>query len=194
MRKIIVSEFISLDGVVEEPRWTMKYWNDEVQAFKFTELMESGIGALLLGRKTYEGFAEAWPNQLDEAGYGQRMNDMPKYVASTTLSETAWNAELLKGDTIAAVRELKEQDGEDLLVFGSTTLARTLLEHKLVDMYHFVLYPVVLGRGKRLFDDSSAGGTGVPAGLELVEAKPTSSGAVIVTYRVTEDEVDGIPA
>ena len=186
MRKIIVSEFISFDGVVEEPRWTMKYWNDEIQQFKFDELFS--VGALLLGRVTYEGFAQAWPNQLDEAGYGQRMNEMPKYVASTTLSETEWNAQLLKGDAIDAIRDLKEQPGEDLLVFGSTTLARTLLISGLVDEYNFVLYPILLGSGKRLFEDETApAGTGAATGLTLIESKPTSSGAVILRYQVAPE-------
>lgn len=187
MRKIIVSEFLALDGVMEEPRWTGPYWNDEIATFKFDELFS--VEALLLGRTTYEGFAKAWPNQLDEQGYGERMNSMPKYVASTSLTETEWNAELLAGDAVEAIRELKGQPGGDLLVFGSRSLAKTLAAHGLVDRYHFVLYPVVLGRGARLFDAD-----GVPAALELSASKATASGAITLAYDVTGGEVAGIPA
>lgn len=186
MRKIIVSEFLSLDGVMEEPAWTAPFWNDEIAKFKFDELF--AVEALLLGRQTYQGFAAAWPNQLDEQGYGERMNTMPKYVASTTLGETEWNAELLAGDTVEAIRALRQQDGGDLLVFGSRTLARTLAAHGLVDRYNFVQYPVVLGAGARLFD-----GEGVPAALELVAAKVTPTGAIALSYDVTGAEVAGIP-
>lgn len=187
MRKIIVSEFLSLDGVMEEPRWTAPYWNDEIATFKFDELF--AVEALLLGRVTYEGFAKAWPNQLDEQGYGERMNTMPKYVASTTLAGTEWNAELLAGDAVEAVAALKQQPGGDLLVFGSRSLARTLAAHGLVDRYNFVLYPVVLGGGARLFDAD-----GVPAALELAASRATSSGAVTLSYEVTDAEVAGRPA
>lgn len=186
MRKIIVSEFLSLDGVMEEPRWTAPYWNDEIAAFKFEELF--AVEALLLGRETYEGFAKAWPNQLDEQGYGERMNSMTKYVASRTLTETEWNAELLAGDAVEAIRVLMEGPGGDLLVFGSRSLAKTLAEHGLVDRYNIVQYPVVLGSGARLFD-----GEKVPAALKLAAAKVTSSGAITLSYDVTGEEVGGIP-
>lgn len=186
MRKIIVSEFLSLDGVMEEPRWTAPFWNDEIAAFKFEELFS--VEALLLGRETYQGFAQAWPNQLDEQGYGERMNSMPKYVASRTLAETEWNAELLPGDAVAAIRALKEGPGGDLLVFGSRSLAKTLAAEGLVDRYNLVQYPVVLGSGARLFDAEK-----VPAALELVAAKVTASGAVTLSYDVTGTEVGGIP-
>jgi dihydrofolate reductase len=185
MSKLVIAEFISLDGVMQDPAWTGPYWNDGIAKIKRDELFASD--ALLLGRVTYEGFAGAWPGRTDEDGYAERINSMRKHVASTTLDTLAWeNSSVLRGDVADAVATLKQATGGDLLVFGSTTLARYLAEHKLVDTYRLVLYPVVLGGGAKLFADGA-----IPAALELVDTTPTESGAVVLTYDVTDAEVAG---
>lgn len=173
MRKIIVTEFISLDGVIEAPAWTFPYWNDEIAAFKAAET--SAGEALLLGRVTYQGFAAAWPQSSDQgAAY---FNGTRKYVVSNTLAEAAWNNSILiSGDAIAAIARLKQEDGPDLVVHGSATLARTLLQHDLVDRLRLLVYPVVLGKGLRLFEASA------PATLELVEARALKGGVAALIY------------
>jgi dihydrofolate reductase len=176
-RRVVVSEFLSLDGVMEDPSWTFPYWNDEIAAFKGEE--DGAADSLLLGRVTYEAFAAAWPTSADPGA--PRINALHKYVASTTLSQadldgTGWNASLLQGDISEAVRALKREPGGDLLVWGSGELARTLLAHGLVDEVRLLVYPLVLGRGKRFF------GTG-EFKLELVEACPFRSGATALVYR-----------
>ena len=192
MRKIIVSEFVSLDGVMEGPGpnnefkiagWTVPYWSDEIGKFKFDELFAGD--ALLLGRVTYQGFAANWPGMKDEQGYADRMNGLPKYVVSTTLDKAEWNnSHLIKNAKRIAeeVSELKQQSGQDILVFGSGTLAQTLIQQNLVDQYHLLVYPVVLGSGKRLFQDGSN------TTLKLVETKPFSSGVVAMIYQADRKE------
>ncbi len=174
MRHVVVTEFLSLDGVMEEPAWTFKYWNDEIAQFKGEE---SAAGdALLLGRVTYQGFAAAWPESKDEgAAY---FNGVRKYVVSRTLDEPlAWNnATLINGDIVASITELKQRDGKDIVVHGSATLVQTLMEHDLVDRYRLLVYPVVVGKGKRLFRE------GLPATLKLLESRAFSSGVVAVVY------------
>jgi dihydrofolate reductase len=162
MRREIVSEFVSLDGVIEDPGgsgesdrggWTFQAdRGPEGDKFKFDEL--AAADALLLGRLTYEGLAAAWPQMVEQAGeYGAWMNGYPKYVASRTLEEPLeWkNSTLIKGDVAEEVSRLKHQDGKDILVFGSGELARTLMEHDLIDEYRLMVFPIVVGRGKRLF-------------------------------------------
>ena len=178
MRKIVVAEFLSLDGVMEEPAWTRPYWNDEIAKFKFDELFASG--ALLLGRVTYQGFAAAWPSMKDEQGYADRMNSLPKFVVSETLEKVEWNnSRLIKDAKRVAeqVSKLKQQPDQDLLIFGSGELVQTLMQHDLVDEYHLLVYPVVLGSGKRLFRDGSK------MNLKLVEAKSFSSGVALLRYQ-----------
>jgi len=165
MRKVIVSEFVSLDGVVEgpgggEPEYKHEGWTFDIDPdpamyeYKLEELMESG--ALLLGRVTYEGFAAAWPERDDEAGFAKKFNSMPKYVASTTLKDPLWNnSHVLQGEVAEAVAALKEQDGGPLLVNGSPTLLKALYEADLVDEYRLMVFPVILGSGKRLFPDDA---------------------------------------
>jgi dihydrofolate reductase len=189
MSRLVVAEFVSLDGVMQDPAWTGPYWNDGIAKVKQAELFASD--ALLLGRVTYEGFAAAWPGRSDEDGYAERINSMPKHVASTTLDTLAWeSSSVIQGDVAEGVAKLKQQAGGDLLVFGSTTLARSLAQHRLVDAYRLVLYPVVLGSGTRLFADGA-----VPAALELVETTPTENGVIVLTYAVTDAEIAGpIPA
>jgi dihydrofolate reductase len=176
-RRLVVSEFLSLDGVMEDPSWTAPYWNEEIAAFKGEE--DGAAGSLLLGRVTYEQFAAAWPTSRDEGA--DHINALHKYVASTTLTQadldrTGWNASLLHGAVPEAVRALKQEPGGDLLVWGSARLVRTLVEHGLVDEYRLIVYPVLLGRGKRLFDAEEAL-------LELIEARPFRSGATALVYR-----------
>jgi len=175
MRKIIVTEFVSLDGIMEDPQWTFKYWNDETAAFKGEET--SANESLLLGRITYEGFAAAWPQRTDEASGGIYFNGTCKYVVSTTLDTVEWNnSVLIKENIIDEITKLKEEDGPDLVVHGSATLVQTLLEHNLVDCIRLLVYPVVLGKGKRLFQENTT------ANLKLVETRALSSGVVALVY------------
>ena len=186
MSRIIVSEFISLDGVVEAPGgekslgeragWTMPYASEEFMKFKLDELFAGD--ALLLGRITYEGFAAAWPGMKDDAGFADRMNSLPKYVVSTTLKEATWkNATILSRDHEEAISRLKEGQGKDILVFGSARLARWLGAHGLVDEWRLLVYPILVGAGKRLFAESAAA---LP--LSLLESRSLDKGVVLMRY------------
>jgi dihydrofolate reductase len=191
MSKLVVSEFVTLDGVMEDPGgsegfdrggWAFQFERGpEGDRFKLDEALAAD--ALLLGRKTYEGFAEAWPSRTDEVGFADKMNTMPKYVVSTTLDEAEWNnSTVIKGDVANEVSRLKRQSGGNLLVYGSGDLLRTLMEHDLVDELVLMVFPVVLGSGKRLFQD------GVDrTALKLVETKPAGS-VVILTLQRAADE------
>jgi dihydrofolate reductase len=173
MRNIVVTTFLSLDGVMENPGWTFPYWNDEIAQFKGDE---SNAGdALLLGRVTYQGFAAAWPQSKDEgAAY---FNSVRKYVVSTTLDKVEWNnSTLIKDNVVAEIAKLKQQDGKDIVVHGSGTLVQTLIQHDLVDRYRLLVYPVVLGKGMRLFQE------GTTATLKLVTAQSFSSGVAALIY------------
>lgn len=173
MRKLVVTEFLSLDGVMEAPGWTFPYWNDEIAAFKGEETNASD--ALLLGRVTYQGFAAAWPESKDEGA--EYFNNVRKYVVSTTLNTVEWNnSELIKHNVVDVITHLKQQDGQDLTVHGSATLVQTLMQHDLVDRYRLLVYPVVVGKGKRLFNE------GATATLKLVESRSFSSGVVALIY------------
>ncbi len=174
MRRIVVTEFVSLDGVMEEPRWTFKYWNDEIAKFKGEE--SSASDALLLGRVTYQGFAAAWPQSKAEGA--DYFNSVRKYVISETLEEPLeWNNSILiKDNFVEQITDLKQQDGKDIAVHGSATLVHTLMQHDLVDRYRLLVYPVVLGKGKRLF------GEGVPATLSLLGSQSFGSGVVALVY------------
>jgi dihydrofolate reductase len=185
MRKIIVSEFITLDGVMEDPGGAEKFerggWafqfdrGPEGDKFKLDEVMASG--ALLLGRKTYQGFAAAWPSRMGE--FADKMNSMPKYVVSTTLEHPGWNnSTLIKGNIVEEAARLKAMQGGDILVAGSAQLVHTLMQHDLIDEYRLMVYPVVLGKGKRFFNDGSD-----KLALKLVEAKPVGSGVLILIYQ-----------
>jgi dihydrofolate reductase len=185
MRKVVVSEFVSLDGVMEDPggsekskhgAWTFQYWNDEIGKFKLEELFASD--ALLLGRVTYQGFAAAWPSRTDEQGFAQWINSMPKYVASTTLKELDWNnSRLIKGNLPEEISKLKQQSGKNILVNGSATLVHSLMQHDLIDEYRLLVYPVVLGDGKRLFKDVKN------TKLRLGETKTFPSGVILLQYQ-----------
>lgn len=175
MRKIVVTEFITLDGVIENPAWTVPYWNDEIAAFKGAETDSSD--ALLLGRVTYEGFASAWPESQDEgAAY---FNNVRKYVVSTTLDSAKWNNSVLIKDNVAEeIAKIKQQDGQDIGVHGSAKLALWLMQQGLVDRLHLLVYPVVVGQGQRLFPE------GIPGTLKLVESKTFSTGVVALVYEL----------
>ena len=176
-RTLAATLFMTLDGVVEAPdKWSFPFWSDETGKFKSDELRATD--ALLLGRVTYEGFAAAWPGRKDEEGFADRFNSMPKYVASKTLKKLEWNnSHLLKGDLAAEVSRLKQQPGHDIVIHGSPTLIRSLLPHDLIDEYRLLVYPIVLGRGKRLFDEASQ------AKLKLAESETFSKGVVKLVYR-----------
>ncbi len=174
MRKIFVTEFLSLDGVMENPGWTFPYWNDEIAAFKGEET--AAADALLLGRITYEGFAAAWPESEDEGA--EYFNNVRKYVVSTTLDQANWNnSRLIKDNVVAEITQLKQQAGKAIAVHGSATLAQTLLQENLVDEIRLLVYPVVLGSGKRLFSDTTK------ADLNLVSSQSFSSGVVALIYQ-----------
>jgi dihydrofolate reductase len=189
VRKVIVSEFVSLDGVMEDPggaegsargAWSFAFdRGPEGDKFKFDEL--AAADALLLGRVTYEAFAAVWPQIEEQTGeYGAWMNGYPKYVASTTLREPLeWNGNLIEGDVAEGVSELKRQDGKAILVFGSAQLVRTLMEHDLIDEYRLMVFPIVVGKGKRLFEDTEE-----TKAMRLVDTKQVGpDGVLILTYR-----------
>lgn len=179
MRKLTAAIYLTLDGVMEHPAWTSPYFNAELARVQH-ELLATH-GALLLGRVTYEAFAAAWPNMPHEEE-ADRMNTLPKFVASRTLTTTTWNAELLPGpDAAEAVARLKQQPGPDLLLYGSGELAATLRQHGLIDTYCLMVFPVVLGEGQRLFAEGSG-----PSYFQLVAAQTTSTGVSVLTYRPAE--------
>lgn len=193
MRKVIVNEFVSLDGVAQAPGgaeedpsggfahggWHMRYMEDE-QARRWVLGSIEEAGGFLLGRRTYEIFAAYWPNAPEEEQVvAEPLNTKPKHVASRTLSEPlGWESStLLGGDVVAAVRALKQESGGDLHVIGSTELVRTLVAHDAVDELRLMIDPVVLGGGKRIFADD-----GSLRQFRLVEAQPTGTGAILATY------------
>ncbi len=189
MGKVVVTEFVTLDGVIESPGggegfahdgWSFKFnRGDEADKFKSDELMAAD--AQLLGRVTYQGFARAWPS-MGGNEFGDRMNNMPKYVVSNTLSDAdaTWtNSTVIRGDAASQIARLKEQLGRDILVAGSAKLVQFLADHDLVDEYRLMVFPVVLGTGKRLFADLAA-----PSTLRLVDSKPVGpDGVIILTYQ-----------
>jgi dihydrofolate reductase len=194
MGKLVVTEFISLDGVIEDPGgsegtehggWSFRHPAPEGQQYKGDELRDSD--AQLLGRVTYEGFAVAWPAMEESTGdYGKKMNAMPKYVVSATLTEAAWNnTKIIPGDVPAEVAGLKARYEGDILVQGSATLAQTLAEHGLVDEYHLMVHPVVLGQGKRLFASAAAG-----TDLDLVESRKAGPDVLLLIYRPASSAAD----
>jgi dihydrofolate reductase len=175
MGKIFAVEYITLDGVFEEPGWSGPYFNEELQKFQQDNLLE--CDGLLLGRVTYEGFAQAWPQMEAETGeFGARMNSIPKWVASTTLTEPTWNASVLDADVPTAVAALKEQN-LTLMVAGSATLVETLRANGLVDEYRLMIYPVIVGSGRRLFGEGAA-----PGEVKLTDATTTESGVIVARY------------
>jgi dihydrofolate reductase len=197
MGKLVVTEFISLDGIIEDPGgsegsehggWSFRHPAPDGEQFKGDELRDSDVQ--LLGRVTYEGFAAAWPAMEEATGdYGKKMNAMPKVVVSTTLTEPTWNnTTIISGNVADEVARLKAQYDGDILVQGSATLAQTLAEHGLVDEYRLMVHPVVLGTGKRLFSGSAAG-----TDLQLVDSRKVGPDVLLLTYRPASGEA-GTPA
>lgn len=186
MGKVVVTEFISLDGVMEDPGgaegyehggWTFRFDQGDGPQFKMQELMASD--AQLLGRVTYEGFARAWPTMEGTGEFGEKMNAMPKFVVSRTLTDPAWNnTTVLHGDLAAGVTGLKERFEGDILVAGSARLAQGLLAADLVDEMHLMVFPIVLGEGKRLFADGPETRT-----LRLTDARQTGAVAILTLTR-----------
>ena len=175
MRKLIESTFTTLDGSIGAPQeWGAPYWDDEHHGYARRLLFAAD--ALLLGRATYEGFAAAWPARAGDE-YADRINAMPKYVASRTLTETTWNATVLEGDVAEEVATLKRQPGENILKFGTGELDRTLTEHGLVDEFHFWIFPVVAGSGERLLE-----GLATTTHLQLVDTTVFGTGIVVGVY------------
>ena len=177
MSKVKLAVYVSLDGVVEDPAWTGPFWSDELSTLQADYLYSST--ALLLGRVTYEGFAAAWPKMEGTGEFGEKMNTMPKFVASRTLDKAEWNATIIKGDLAAEVSKLKEKPGADLLIYGSGDLVDELTRHGLIDEYRLMIHPVIVGSGKRLFNVDTT------ATLHLVDTVTTDTGIVVLTYRST---------
>jgi dihydrofolate reductase len=192
MRKIVVSEFVSLDGVMQAPGgqdedtaggfahggWTLPYWHDEIGAH-FAQVM-SESDAFLLGRKTWQLHGGAFEPLADDDPFAGVLNTMPKYVVSTTLtSAAAWrNSTLISGNVVEEVRALKARPGKNIVIDGSSVLLHTLARHDLIDEYRLIVYPLVLGGGKKVFPD------GARVNLRLVEARPLPSGVVLTHYTV----------
>jgi len=162
--RLVATEYLSLDGVFEEPgQWSRPWFKEDAGQFKWDELQASD--AQLLGRKTYEGFAAAWPTMEGTGEFGVRMNTMPKYVVSSTLDKVEWpGSKLIKGDVMGEIRKLKKAPGKDLLLAGSGQLFNALMQENLIDVYRFMVHPVILGQGARLFDDGTSRDiVGIPA-------------------------------
>ncbi|MGA9797110.1 MAG: dihydrofolate reductase family protein [Rhizomicrobium sp.] len=184
MGKLIVTEFITADGVIEAPGpshdfkyagWSMNFWNAQIQAFKLGEMRDTG--ALLLGRVTYDGFAAAWPGRSDADGFADRINAVPKYVASSTLKNPAWNNSRVLGPDLAGeIDALKKRSDSAIVVHGSGKFANALLRHDLVDELSFLVYPVVLGEGQRFFE------SGTHVALDTLETRDMGSGVSLLRY------------
>jgi dihydrofolate reductase len=184
MRKLIVTEFVTLDGVMEAPGgepghphsgWVFDFIGDEQMKYKFDEILEADVQ--LIGRVTYESFAGAWPER--EGPFADKINSMPKYVVTTTLDELEWdNCTAIRDDIPGEVAKLKQEDGGPILVAGSRTLVHTLMDHDLVDEYRLMVFPVAVGSGARLFPESPDKLT-----LELTDTKTFETGVQVNTYR-----------
>ena len=184
MRKLVASFFISLDGVVQGPGpgddfelagWTMPYWDDDIAAF--ADAAMQAADTLLLGRVTYQGFAAAFAESISPDA--EVMNSYRKYVVSTTLQQADWaNSSLISENVMEEIASLKQQPGQDIGMSGSGTLVQSLLRHNLIDELNLLIYPVVLGRGKRLFED------GLNLNLKLTQSKTSKSGVLLTTYQV----------
>jgi dihydrofolate reductase len=198
MRKLKVTTFLTLDGVMQAPGgpeedpdsgfdqggWSVGYWDDQVDQ-EMSDFMGTPFD-LVLGRKTYEIFASFWPTATEEQG-AKPMNDATKNVASRTLKSLEWaNSVLIEGDVVEGVGALKQSDGPELQIHGSSNLIQSLLPYNVIDEFHLLVFPVVLGKGKRLFDDGA-----MPDGLELVDHKVSSSGVIIATYRTGREIKSG---
>jgi dihydrofolate reductase len=175
MARLVATMFMTLDGMVQDPHtWQGPYWSDDAYAFKLQELRNTD--ALLLGRVTYELFASSWPGRTDPDGFADKFNSMPKYVATRTLDKLAWNAHALRGDLAGEVAKLKRRPGKDIAIHGSVSVVNALTRHGLIDRFHLLVFPLVLGGGTRLFDK------GTSARLRLAEARTLQKGAQLLVY------------
>lgn len=181
MRKIVAGLFLTLDGVMEAPeQWQFPYWSDEVGEAVGSQLMTAET--LLLGRRTYEIFAASWPQRGSEVQFADRLNNMPKLVASTTLGTAEWkNSTLIRGDVAQELAKLKQRPGGSIAVSGSATLVRSLLRERLLDELRLLVHPIVLGKGRHLFE----GGDEAP--LKLLDSKAFSTGVVSLVYGPADD-------
>jgi dihydrofolate reductase len=193
-RKLVVTEYVSLDGVIEDPvgmentglgNWTGPYARGpEGDRFKQDELFASD--ALLLGRRTYVAFAAVWPTVKDETGFADRINSLPKFVVSKTIKTADWNnSTVVTGDLADEVRALKETGSGEILVYGSASIVHTLMPFGLIDEYRLMVYPTILGRGKRLFPE------GVKTAVQLVECRQLGSGIVLLKYHAAQTTAEG---
>jgi dihydrofolate reductase len=180
MRKLVVTEFMTLDGSIGAPMWSMPYWGDDIAAFKGEETTNSDT--LLLGRVTYEGFAQAWPPQGDDEASGARyFNNVEKVVVTKTLSNLEWkNSHVLEGDLVSGVQALKARDGKNICVHGSASLAKSLIKAGLVDQLRVIVYPLMAGEGPTLFEP------GTSNKWTLASSKPFASGAIGLVYDKAE--------
>jgi len=174
MGKIVAVSYVTLDGVFEDPSWSGPYFNEELSDFQADNLREADVQ--LLGRRTYEGFKEAWPKMEVETGwFGEKMNSMPKLVATTTLTEPEWNATFIQGDVAEAVTALKAGP-DSVLIGGSATLLNYLTRHNLIDEYRIMVYPVVVGAGAKLWQEGTA------AKLTITKSFITKTGVAVISY------------
>jgi dihydrofolate reductase len=186
MRRVVAAEYVTIDGVMQDPGgaggferggWSNPYWNDELANYQLDQLFASD--ALLLGRKTFVGFAAAWPGREETEGeFAVRMNRLPKFVVSRSLKEPLdWNGSLLKGDVAEEVENLKQEPGQDILVYGSGQLVNSLMAHNLIDVYRLMVHPIVLGKGDPLFRQGAA-----LRSFKLTDSKTTDTGVIMLTY------------
>jgi len=176
MRKLIITEFMTLDGSIGAPMWSFPYWGDDIAAFKGEETQSTETDTILLGRVTYEGFAQAWPGRPAEEG-GDYFNGVEKVVVTSTLDRLDWeNSHKLEGGLVDGVKALKARDGGSIVVHGSGTLARALIREGLVDEIRLLIYPLTVGEGPRLFED------GMAAKYTLVKSQAMASGVVSLVY------------
>jgi dihydrofolate reductase len=194
MGRIVVTEYVSLDGVMEAPGggegfkhagWTFKIdRGQDGDKFKLDETLNAE--ALLLGRVTWEAFAAAWPSMTDEVGFANKFNSMPKYVVSSTLGKAEWNnSTVLKGDVVEEVSKLRQRLDGDIVVYGSAQLVQTLIDHDLIDELRLMVFPVILGTGKRLFGDTSD-----KKRLRLAESKTVGDGIAILIFEPAGEVAD----
>ena len=193
MRKLIASEFVTLDGVMEAPghdehrdgrnAWALALAGEEQQEYKIAEL-DPPVDALLMGRVTYQIFAAFWPSAPRDEGFADRMNSIRKYVVSRTMKKAEWsNTTIISGNAVEEVAKLKQQPGGGIVIYGSADLVNSLMKQDLIDEYRLMVFPIVLGSGKRLFRDGND-----TKHLRLVETRPFSSGVVLLTYQPTAEQ------
>ncbi len=175
--RLVATEYLTVDGVFEEPgHWSGPWFSPDSAQFKYAELMASD--ALLLGRNTYEGFSKAWPTMEGTGDFGEKMNTMPKYVVTSTLDKLDWSgSRIVRGDIAGELRKLKAQPGQDLLLSGSGQLFNFCMRENLIDLYRFMVHPVIMGSGKRLFTDPQS-----QRNLKPVDVKRFDGGIMVLEF------------